>query len=145
VLGANPVAWPKGKLPRRKKKPVLSPVEVSWDGEELEARIEEVVLEKSPDECPKKFEIAGEKPLVGGNELGEDAAAGLKVSNPAGLEGLEGELERSLDVTGVDLKSSPVGASEDKPLDRGKGLREDDASGIGTLEPCSVRGFSRKR
>jgi hypothetical protein len=40
VLGASPVAWPRGKVPGgRRKKPVLSPVEVSWDGEELEARI----------------------------------------------------------------------------------------------------------
>lgn len=39
VLGASPVAWPREKVPGRRKKPVLSPVKVSWDGEELEARI----------------------------------------------------------------------------------------------------------
>lgn len=41
-LSSSPVVGLRGKASARKKRPVLSPVNVSWDGEELEARIKAI-------------------------------------------------------------------------------------------------------
>jgi hypothetical protein len=101
-------------------------------------------LKKSPVEDSERFREEEEKPLDGSVGLGEDAASGLKASNPAGLEGLKGELEQGLDLTGVELKSSPVGAPEEKLLGGSDGLGEDAASGLEVSNPAVLGGLEEQ-
>lgn len=101
-------------------------------------------LKRSPVEGSEKVRKEEEKPLGGSDGLGEDAASGLKASNPAGSEGLEGELEQSLDLTGVELKSSPVGAPEEKLLGGSDGLGEDAASGLEVPNSAVSEGLEGK-
>jgi hypothetical protein len=101
-------------------------------------------LKRSPVEGSEKVRKEEEKPLGGSDGLDEDAASGLKASNPAGSEGLEGELEQGLDLTGVELKSSPVGAPEEKLLGGSDGLGEDAASGLEVPNSAVSEGLEGK-